>query len=184
MGRSTILARAAEFRQRSTSLSDKGLRVKSWEVLREASDKVGVKSLAAKLNLSTALVYKWCQESPADDPGASGARNPLDRVKEIFDITADPRIINWLCHECGGFFVENPRVSPSAAEGHLLGSTQGVVNDFSEMLSAVSRSVENDGQISPAEAENIRRTWENLKTAAEEFVTACERGLYRDLKRR
>lgn len=163
---------------------DKGLCVKSWEVLREASDKVGVKSLAAKLNLSTALVYKWCQESPVDDPGGSGARNPLDRVKEIFDITADPRIINWLAHECGGFFVENPKVNPQKAEGQLLGSTQGVVNDFSEMLSAVSRSVENDGQISPPEAELIRRKWENLKTAAEEFVTACERGLYRDMKRR
>jgi len=158
--------------------------VKSWEILREAADKVGVKSLAAKLNLSTALVYKWCQESPGDEPGASGARNPLDRVKEIFDITEDPRVVNWLCHECDGFFVQNPHVQPGDAEDHLLATTQRVVNDFGELLSAVSRSVENDGQISPPEAENIRRCWEHLKTAAEAFVVACERGVYRDMKRR
>jgi hypothetical protein len=30
----------------------------SWEVLRDAADRIGVKALAARLKLSTALVYK------------------------------------------------------------------------------------------------------------------------------
>lgn len=158
--------------------------MKSWEVLREASDKVGVKALAAKLNLSAALVYKWCQESPADDPGGSGARNPLDRVKEIYDFTGDPRVVHWLCQQAGGFYVANPLVEPGAAEQHLLATTQRVVNDFSEMLTAVSASVENDGQISSNEAEQIRRSWDSLKSTAESFVVACERGMYRSAKRR
>lgn len=157
--------------------------MKSWEVLRDATDKVGVKTLAAKLGLSTALVYKWCQESPKDDPSASGARNPLDRVREIYEITGDPRMVNWLCNATGGFYVANPEVNPGQAEGKLLGTTQRVVEDFGEMLTAVSSSIENDGQISPEEADRIRQRWESLKTTAECFVVACERGMYRHLKK-
>ena len=57
--------------------------MKSWEVLKEATEGVGVKALAARLKLSHAMVYKWCQESPKDEPDASGARNPLDRLAEM-----------------------------------------------------------------------------------------------------
>lgn len=156
--------------------------MKSWEILREATEKVGVKALAAKLGLSTALVYKWCQESPKDDAGSSGARNPLDRLQEIFEITRDDRVINWLCHESGGFFVRNPDVKPGEEEEHLLSTTQKVVEEFGKMLSHVSRSYENDGQITPDEADSIRQTWEQLKTTAECFVVACEQGMYRRKK--
>ncbi|MFQ5807823.1 MAG: hypothetical protein ACE5I3_15360, partial [Phycisphaerae bacterium] len=76
--------------------------MKSWEVLREAADRIGVKALAARLNLSTALVYKWCQEPPKDDPSGSGARNPLDRLREIVDATGDPRGRNWGWDAAGG----------------------------------------------------------------------------------
>ena len=152
--------------------------MKSWEVLREAAEKVGVKALAAKLGLSSALVYKWCQESGKEDPGASGARKPLDRIKEIYDITRDPRVINWICSAGDGFFVKNPVVAPGTSEANLLGTTQRVVEDFGELLTAVSGSIQNDGQISPEEAERIRQYWESLKTTAECFAVACERGIY------
>ncbi len=153
--------------------------MKSWEVLREAADRIGVKALAARLNLSTALVYKWCQEPPREDPGGSGARNPLDRLKEIADATGDPRVINWLCSAAGGFYVRNPDVMPGQTEEQLLSTTQRVVMDFGDLLSAVSRSIEDDGQISGQEADRIREAWETLKTQAECFVVACERGMYR-----
>lgn len=153
--------------------------MKSWVLLREAADKIGVKSLAAKLNLSTALVYKWCQESPKDEPGGSGARNPLDRVKEIYDATDEPRIINWLCNAAGGYFVENPSASPGPREEHMLQVTQRVVEDFGRMLTAISRSIENDGQITDDEADHIRQTWETMKGQAETFVAACEQGMYK-----
>ena len=90
--------------------------MKSWEVLREAADVVGVKMLAGRLNLSTALVYKWCQETSKQDPDSSGARNPLDRLKEIYDVTQDQRVINWMCHEARGFYVPNPDVDPGETE--------------------------------------------------------------------
>jgi hypothetical protein len=152
--------------------------VKSWEVLREAADRIGVKALAAKLNLSTALVYKWCQEPAKEDPSGSGARNPLDRLKEIVDATEDPRVINWLCNAAGGFFVKNPDVIPGESEAQLLATTQRVVMDFGDMLSTVSRSIEDDGQISADEADHIRQAWETLKTVAECLVVACEKGMY------
>lgn len=156
--------------------------MKSWEVLRDAIDKVGVKALAAKLNLSSALVYKWCQESPQDDPGSSGALNPLDRLKSIFDVTQDDRVLNWICMAGNGFYVMNPKVEPGASESKLLSTTQRMVNDFGELLNEVSKSVQNDNQISGEEADNIRQAWERLKTTAECFVVACERGMYRKFK--
>ncbi len=160
-----------------TAHSD-GCNVKSWEVLREAADRIGVKALAARLNVSTALVYKWCQEPPSELPTGSGARNPLDRLREIYEATQDPHVINWLCAAAGGFFVPNPRVEPGCREENLLNTTQRVVEEFGELLAAVSSSIEDDGHISKDEAGRIRQSWEDLKRRAECFVVACERGMY------
>src|SRR4029077_3355309 len=83
--------------------------MKSYEVIRQAVDEQGVKAVAAALKVSPALVYKWC-EPPADesDPDQSGAKNPLDRVREMYLLTKDIRLIRWLCNEAGGFYVSNP----------------------------------------------------------------------------
>jgi hypothetical protein len=156
--------------------------VKSWEVLREAVEQTGVKAIAAKLGVSTALVYKWCQESPDDDPDSSGARNPLDRLATIYHLTRDTRSVNWLCQEAGGFFTKNPSRQPGAQEAHLLGTTQQVVNDFGGLLAEVSRSIANDGVISRQEADRIRESWEKLKGQTECFVLACEQGLYEQIR--
>ena len=155
-----------------------GCSVKSWEVLREAADRIGVKALAARLNLSTALVYKWCQEPAKEDPSGSGARNPLDRLKGIYDATQDPCVVNWICGGADGFFVKNPDVTPGESEEQLLSTTQRVVEDFGDLLSTLGHSIEDDGQISASEADHIRRAWEALKTKAECLVVACERGMY------
>jgi hypothetical protein len=158
--------------------------MESWDVLREATEQVGVKAVAVKLGLSTALLYKWCQEPPSHDPQASGALNPLDRVKVIYETTRDPRLINWLCQAADGFFVPNPRPEPGPLEEQLLGTTQRVVEDFGQLLTEISRSIENDGLITKGEADQIRQSWEHLKSQAENFVVACEKGLYAHPKRR
>lgn len=152
--------------------------MKSWEVLRDAIEPVGVKAIAAEMNLSSALVYKWCQEPGEDSGAASGARNPLDRIRTIIELTRDPRIANWVCNAAGGFFVPNPEVKPTALEEQLLATTQRLVQNFGQLLADISRSVENDGQIIPQEAESIRQSWEQLKSAAEGFVVAAERAMY------
>lgn len=154
--------------------------MKSWQVLRDAADRIGVKALASKLRLSTALVYKWCQESPESDPLGSGALNPLDRVQAIYNATQDEALIAWLCQQADGFFVKNPRPTPDRERSdQLLVATQKVVNEFGQLLATVSRSFENDGQITEPEAEQIRSAWERLKSCGETFVVACERGFHR-----
>jgi hypothetical protein len=155
--------------------------MKSYDVIRQAVDEPGVKSAAAALRVSPALVYKWC-EPPAEegDPDQSGAKNPLDRVREMYLLTKDIRLIRWLCNEAGGFFVANPvpelRKSNDAA---IYFETRAMVRDFSELLEAVTESVEDDTDIDPDEADVIRQRWEDLKACVERFVISCERGHYR-----
>lgn len=152
--------------------------MRSHEVLRDAAERVGVKALAAELRLSPALVYKWCQEAGTDEVDASGARNPLDRLGEIIRITGHLPVVGWLCHEAGGFFVQNPRSRGKESDSDLLLATQQVVESFSRLLTEVSRSMADDNQISPEEADRIRTSWERLKSTGEAFVVACERGIY------
>lgn len=151
--------------------------MRSYEVLRKAADEIGVKALAAKLKVSPALVYKWCQPWDPEDPDQSGARNPLDRLADIVALTGDRDVVNWLCHQAGGFFVDNPANQPDADVGReLLVTTQRLVQEFSELLTTVTKSIEDDGRIEPKEAERIRGAWEHLKRTVEAFAVACERG--------
>lgn len=152
--------------------------MKSHEVLKRAADRVGVKALAAVLRVSPALVYKWCQEFDPHDPDAGGARNPLDRLADIVRLTGDREVVNWLCHENGGFLVDNPPAEVPRVNTELLVNTQRLVMEFSQLLGTVTRSIEDDGEIEPAEADRIRHAWEMLKATAEAFAVACERGLF------
>lgn len=150
----------------------------SYEVLRQAADEVGVKVLAAKLRVSPALVYKWCQPSPEEDADASGARNPLDRLAEIVRVTDRTDLVSWLCHEAGGFFVQNPTPAATTVDAEVLHATQQLVGEFGQLLHEVSESMSDDERISPDEADKIRAHWQKLKSLAESFVVACERGQF------
>ena len=153
--------------------------MRSHEVLKRAADPVGVKALASELRLSSALVYKWCQESDPNDPDASGARNPLDRLADIVRFTGDREVVNWLCHEAAGFFVSNPAEPPTRVSRELLVNTQRLVKEFSQLLLTVTKSIEDDGEIEPREADRIREAWETFKGTVEAFTVACERGMFR-----
>jgi hypothetical protein len=155
--------------------------MKSYEIIRQAVDEPGVKAVAAALKVSPALVYKWC-EQPADidDPDQSGARNPLDRVREMFLLTKDIRLIRWLCNEAGGFFVSNPVPDlRRSLDENDFSETRSLVRDFSELLDAVTDAVDDDPGIDAQEADEIRQKWEDLKACVERFVIGCEKGHYR-----
>jgi len=159
--------------------------MKSYDVIRNAVEEPGVKAVAAALKVSPALVYKWC-EPPADDadPEQSGAKNPLDRVREIYLLTKDIKLIRWLCNEAGGFYISNPVSDASRpVDQNIFVETRSMVREFSELLDAVTESVEDDSVIDNNEADEIRQKWEDLKGCVERFVVACEKGHYR-LKRR
>ena len=146
--------------------------MESHEVLRNTIKEVGVKSVAADMNLSTSLLYKWC-EPKTDDAGAD---NPLDRLEKIFLSTQCTNPTRWLCRKVGGYLVMNPSTIPE--ETPVLQATHTIVRNFSDMLEAVSESYENDGSIEHEEASRIRNEWETLKSVCETFVNACEQGAY------
>ena len=154
--------------------------MKSSEVIHNAVESVGVKKVAAAMNVSTSLVYKWCegQGRPADED-AGGALNPLDRVAALWDCTRDIDLVDWLCQRAGGTFVPNP-FRDREIDAEYVERTQRIIRDFSELLSTLSQAMINDGRVDPREAEDIRRHWQKLKQHGESFVLACEEGQYDD----
>jgi hypothetical protein len=156
----------------------------SYDVIKQAVDEIGVKRVAAELRISPALVYKWC-EAPAsnEDPDQSGARNPLDRVRLMYLLTRDIRLLRWLCNEADGFYVPNPVTElHHSNDQSIFDRTRTLMRDFAQMLEAVHDSMADDSCVDPKEADRIRQEWEELKSSAEEFVVACERGHYHLLR--
>ena len=151
--------------------------MESYEVLRDAIAEVGAKAVAQDLRVSLSLVYKWCEAHGGDLD--SGAANPLDRVLTIAQATGSPAPVAWLCQQLDGCMVPNPALNGAGDElGSVLSATQRLVHQFSNVLSIVSLSYENDDQIDVVEATRIREKWESLKSVAERFVRACEGGTY------
>ena len=139
-------------------------------------ENVGVKAIASDMKLSSSLLYKWCQ--PNEEPDESGATNPLDRLARIFEATGDLNLISWICQQADGFFTPNPKPGNDSAES-LFAHTQRMVAEFSDLLQAVSKSYDEDGEVCPDDAQKIRREWEELKGVGESFVSGCERGLFK-----
>lgn len=152
----------------------------SNDILKNSINKVGVKSIASDMKLSSSLIYKWCQ--PNDNEDCTGADNPLDRIMKIIELTKDTQAIEWLCQKANGYFVRNPEnPSNSTYENiHPVRATQNILSEFSELLSIVSHSIENDQIIDENEASQIRQVWDKLKSVTETFVSSCEKGLYRN----
>ena len=95
--------------------------------------------------------------------------SPARRIRWIgcARCTCSPRtsdLVRWLCNEAGGFYVSNPvpEIRKSLDET-IFNETRSMVRDFSELLEAVTESVEGDSNIDPNEADVIREKWEDLK---------------------
>jgi hypothetical protein len=147
----------------------------SHEILRKTIANAGVKSVAADMALSPSLIYKWCEAKGLD---ASGADNPLDRLLKLCQVTGNLTPIVWLCEQVNGFYVENPVVDKVETEMRVLTMTQRILEEFSEMLDRVSKSMAHENGIDRDEARSIRAEWEDLKRVAESFVLGCERGVF------
>ena len=154
--------------------------MKSYEVIRQAVDEPGVKAVAGALKVSPARVYKWCgPPAEADDPDQSGATNPLDRVREMYMLTKDIRLVRFLCNEADGFFVSNPVPDlRKSLDETVFSQTRAMVRDFSELLDTITWSLEVTPGISLDEADAIREKWEDLKALVERFVVGSEKGFY------
>ena len=149
----------------------------SHEVMREVLKKTSAKQIAADLELSLSLIYKWA-ESPEDDSG-SGASNPLDRVGQLIRSTKDARIAQWVCEQADGFYIRNPQNLPAGQP--LIPITNDIVKEFADMLATIAVS-SSDSVITKEEARRIRARWEELKSVTEGFVRAAEGGSFAPAK--
>ncbi len=144
----------------------------SHEVMRDVLKKTSAKQIAAEMNLSLSLIYKWA-EPPEDDSG-SGASSPLDRVGHLIRITGDAHVAQWVCEQADGFFIRNPHNLPPAG---VIPATNDIVQEFADMLATIARASA-DNTITKDEARTIRRRWEELKSVTEGFVKAAEGGSF------
>ena len=148
--------------------------MQSHELLREVFDKKPAKEVSADLELSTSMVYKWAQPSSQE----GGVGNPLDRIEALIQSTGDERIVQWICQRAGGFFILNPKHAPHPH--FLIPATNQIVQEFADLLAVIATAAA-DNKITVPEAEQIRARWEELKSATEGFVSACENGSFETL---
>ncbi|MGC4115192.1 MAG: hypothetical protein QM765_11405 [Myxococcales bacterium] len=149
--------------------------MQSHELLKDVLKRTSAKQIAADMNLSLSLIYKWAE--PPGEVSGSGSSNPLDRIEQLIKTTGDARIAHWVCARAGGFFIENPPAKASGAA--LVPATNEIVNDFAKLLAAIT-TASADQQVTAQEAQGIRARWEELKSATEGFVQAAEKGAFRD----
>jgi hypothetical protein len=152
--------------------------MESHEVLKRALQKTTPKAVAADLGVSLSLVYKWT-EKPDDD--GTGSRNPLDRLLQIIQLSGDTGIIDWLCRRQGGHFVRDPDLNGQRVD-HVLPATQEIIGRFSNLLARISDAA-TDHSVTAGEADEIRECWDQLKSYAEAFVRACEKGEFHAMPR-
>jgi hypothetical protein len=151
--------------------------MQSHEVLREVFEGCSPKQIAADLDLSLSLVYKWA-EPPAPEGPPTG--NPLERVAALYRCSRDERILQWLCQQAGGFFIHNPKTH-LAHPDYLIPATNQIVQEFADLLAVIATAAA-DNQITAKEAKTIRARWEELKAVTETFVACCEHGNFTPLK--
>lgn len=145
--------------------------MKSHEAIAHALKKTSPKQVSSDLGVSLSLIYKWSQ--PQDDLG-SGSRNPLDRINRLHKTTGDDTLIQWICHQAGGYFVKNPPPDVSE-EFDVMPATNSMIGRFADLLTTISDAAE-DQSIGADEAAEIRQIWNELKSYTEGFVTCCEEG--------
>ena len=145
--------------------------MESYELLREACLKAQRKNVARALKLSETLIGLWMQPS---GPFEHGKTNPLDRVAQLYQVTGDIRLVQWICQRADGFFVRNPATDRQAAKTFFEGRNvaTGTLARFIDYL-AEQRP---DKGISRKTAGAIRDEWDGVKTVTEGFVRACEHG--------
>lgn len=141
------------------------------EVMKEVLKKTSAKQIAAEMQLSLSLIYKWA-EAPEAESG-SGTGSPLDRVGQLIRITKDARVAQWVCEQAEGFYIRNPHHLPAAQP--LIPMTNDIVQEFADMLATIAISSA-DSVITKEEARKIRARWEELKSVTEGFVHAAEQG--------
>tara|TARA_B100001971_G_scaffold215119_1_gene257828 strand:- start:13338 stop:13820 length:483 start_codon:yes stop_codon:yes gene_type:complete len=150
--------------------------VQSHEIIKTCFVDSSPKALAAELGISQSLIYKWSQ--PVGET-QSGSKNPLDRVCALNEACGDNQLIKWLAAQADGYFV--PNNVASAKHDALNPATHEMVSQFASLLGEIANAGL-DERITQEEAAGIRKRWDTLKSFADGFVNACERGDFDQMK--
>lgn len=127
-------------------------------------------SIAQALGVSTSMLYKWREPSTRD----KAPSNPLDRVATLLTATGDARIVDWLAQKAGGHFHRDevyPHPEKLSAASHTL------VKEYSLLIARIVSIIE-DHQVTPAESQELREKWDDIRKKTESFVRGCEKGTY------
>jgi len=147
-------------------------------ILKQAVDRAGPKRISRALDVSLSLVYKWTQPPRSKkNPGASGARNPLDKLVTIFLLSEDIELVQFLCRVARGYYTSNPNLQGKAGHSFVT-ATVSALNDFADLMHMAEKSLTDDGKIDEDEAQKLRKNWDRLKGRLEHFIVSCEEGAY------
>lgn len=113
------------------------------------------KTIAAFLDLSDSSVQKW-QQLP--NQGKSGSANPFDHLAVLSHATGSLKMIQWLCCQMKG----NLRSDKTGkTDSHM--SWPRVYWELTKLEYFVSCALQEDGDVSPDEAEKIRKQWNDVR---------------------
>ncbi|MES2573024.1 MAG: hypothetical protein V4710_23580, partial [Verrucomicrobiota bacterium] len=74
-------------------------------------------------------------------------------------------------------YIQSPEVTGKNQVRSVVGSTNQIVQEFAELLAAIATAAL-DNKITETETRDIRKRWQELKSATEEFVCCCEKGRF------
>jgi len=105
--------------------------------------------------------------------------NFLDRVMSFMEAvesqTGKLTLLEYMAEEFGCILVKNPAIR--AGQEPIIKQVAEILRDFAAVIDEISKA-ESDLSISKDEGAKIRARWEVMKRLTEEFVLACESGVY------
>lgn len=147
--------------------------MESWELFQVVCKKYGRKRVAREMGVSLSLVDKWCKPR---SPRGSGTRNPLDRAAELYRLTRERRLVEWLCEQAGGYFV--PNVSGKDLPKRELLSAAGRVQEAMGHFQSAMGEALKDSVVTGPEAQAIRKNWASLQQEVEGLLNRCDLGVF------
>ena len=108
-----------------------------------------------------------------------GTPNFLDRLMGFLEAveanTGKLVLLEWIAEEFGCILIRNPSVSTTNSPA--ISKTAEILRDFAGVVDEIGKAA-GSSRIEKGESEKIRAKWEIMKRITEEFVLACETGIY------
>jgi hypothetical protein len=147
----------------------------SHELLRQVFETTSAKQIAADMNVSVSLIYRWPRFRTQFPDSLLQSARPHRSADPIQPGRANHSLI---CQRAGGFFIRNPKTHH--AHPDFLNSRDEP--DRPGIRRPAGRDRQRCGgtiTINELEAQTIRKRWEDLKSVTETFVHCCEEGNFR-----